>query len=137
MPEVRCEFLDVPRFQQEAEFVFSTFEERPDDVLELQWGFGTNPDSFEPFNVYARDIRKLISDAAEQGVYEWGWADAYIKLVGDDLEIQLCHETDIHIRTNSEAWIQLFTDRWLKLGITWWRQESSETDWIKLPSRLL
>lgn len=133
MAEVRCEFLDVPRFRQEAEYVFDVLEERPDDVLELNWGFGMDPESREPCEVSAGEIREFISGAAEHGVYTWGWADVYIRLSNDDLEITLCHEIDIHIQATKESWIKRFTDRWFDRGITWWRQETNETEWTKLP----
>jgi hypothetical protein len=133
MPEVVCEFLDLPRFRQEAEYVFGVLEEQPDDVLELQWAFGTDPESYEPCRVSALEIRKFIVDAAEHGVYEWGWADVFIRRLDDDLQIRLCHETDIHIQTNKESWIKHFTDRWLDVGITWWRKDTNESEWVKFP----
>ena len=136
MPEICCEFLDVPRFQLEAGFVFSLLEEYPHTILKLTWGFGTDPESpefGEPRNVSAAEIRRIFDDAVAKGMYTWGWADAFISLAEDDPTITFCHETDIHVKSKQEYWLRRFTDRWFAVGIAWFRKETEDGEWSEFP----
>lgn len=135
MPEVRTEFLDEHQFRQEANWVFTLLEERPEAVLNFRWGFGTDPEYWEPGPVRAANVRKFIEDAARTGIYTWGSADVFIELPDKEAKITLCHETDLHMKSKDEAWIKRCTDRWSEVGISWWRRETDDAEWIKFPQQ--
>ncbi len=127
MVEIRCESLNDEQFQTEADFVFRTLEQRPNELVKLIWGFGNDPKSWDPVNLRAATVRSFIENAAKEGVYDYG--DVVFKLSEHALEILLCHERDVHITSQEESWLSHFTDRWLSHGIAWYRRENADAEW--------
>jgi hypothetical protein len=135
MPEVRSEFLDDHQFLKEVHWVCALLEERPEAVLNLTWGFGTDPEYWFANAVGATNVRRFLEDAVVAGIYTWGQADVYIEMPGKEVKITLCHETDLHVESKDEAWIKRSTDRWSKEGIAWWRRETNGGEWIRFPQQ--
>jgi hypothetical protein len=127
MAEIRCEFLDERHFSREADFVLRTLEERPNEVVTLTFGFGNDPDSWDPVTLRADAVRSFLDDAARRGVYDHG--DVFLDLPNNEARFTLCHERDIHVISLMESWPKHFTDRWASQGISWHRRENAESDW--------
>lgn len=71
---------------------------------------------YADIKVPVRDLEDFISKSQKDGIFKLGTADLYISDVQKTLEFLLCHESDVHFKSDNEDLIEGMRQTWIKKG---------------------
>jgi hypothetical protein len=130
--EICCETLDKIRFAEELREIMVAIEEQSKCDISVMYGFGcTNAEKNQWgwIHMPATGLPAFITASVEKGIYEQGGADLYIEVPSLAVEVTLCHECDIHIKSEPNDFLEHFRLRWLLQGIKVWFRTGDNAKW--------
>jgi hypothetical protein len=76
---------------------------------------------WKEYEIPAASLPEWIDSSARSGIYEPGNSDLFIR--DERTTAQLCHESDIHIRSADLEVIRRCVERWLAMGYSLHRSD--------------
>ncbi len=132
--EICSEMLQANRLAVEVAEVVRAIQERANGDLSVMYGYGCADEEKNQWKWISVPVAKLsefLAASAQRGIYEQGSADLHISVPCLAVEVTLCHESDIHIKGETNEFLDYFRLRWLRQGITaWWRSDDN-AQWQK------
>lgn len=122
----------------EIQHIRDFFIELGVEQVDVYFGWACNfpddGDSEREVSLRAVELPILIEKSIAKGVYSLGNADVFIRDKSRNLEVLLCHESNIEVKTPDAALIELVRRRWLSRGLQGYSTESlgekaGETEW--------
>ena len=118
--EIACEKLERSRLATEIGEVVKAIQQRTTGDLSVMYGFACTNDEKNQWTwirVSVAGLSEFLADSSRKGIYEQGCADLYISVPSLAVDITLCHESDIHIKSEVNELLDFFRFRWLCQGM--------------------
>jgi hypothetical protein len=129
--EARCAALGDVELEAEIDGVLQWIERRPDDVVELMWGWAYDvPNQYEWHPVTAASLRGVLAESAAQGIYGPGRGDLHVRCAARGVEFTLCHESDVHVIAGDSEVTDEFVRGWTSRRIKAWKRPTPDANWI-------
>jgi hypothetical protein len=86
-------------------------------MVECGWGCKWDSDQLWKANfVDANDLPTFVGALINDGIFTPGKADLFIRDEDQRLTLKFCHESDIHLSTNSGPILEHIVSSWLRKG---------------------
>jgi hypothetical protein len=105
-------------------------------VVEITYGFAWGNEIYEsewkPIAIPPEKIETLVDEQTEKGTGEIGQDDFYINIKSEKIQIQFCHENDVHIDFQHDSQFLgkiksiLKPEEWIRM------KKSNESKWKKI-----
>jgi len=88
-----------------------------DVIVSNGWGAGLTVDElWKPFHVKTRELATFLNSSIGNGVFRPGNSDLFIEDEAKSFEFLLCHESDIHLKTENPKLIEQTAEHWAEKG---------------------
>lgn len=83
----------------------------------IMYGWECKTDNqYADIEILFDDLEKTISRSQKDGVFKLGVADLYISDIEKTFEFLLCHESDIHFKSDNEELVEKVRQKWSDKG---------------------
>lgn len=85
----------------------------------MSYGWGCDLDMenmYQEVPLPLSELRAWLAQSTETGIFTFGESDLHIESCDREVEIELCHECDIHLTTDNEGLAQEVASEWAKRG---------------------
>ena len=102
------------------------------DQVFVEYGWGCNLDAgslWQKQEVSLENLGQFATQAAAAGVFRPGGADLIVSEMSGSFQIIFCHESDIHIKTESLALLDTARTEWARQGISS-KRKTEDGSWV-------
>lgn len=88
----------------------------------VQYGWGCRlpvSELWVDHRVEIDQIVRFLGEAQTAGIWQIGMADIFLADPQNAATFLLCHESDVHLRTTHDAYIERVTGHWDAVGFPW------------------
>lgn len=117
--ELTSGILKVEQIKNELDTLVSLFKDCDVDLVKVAYGFGCESDmdvQYVDMEIPTKDLKDFIERSVAKGIYKFGYNDLHVKSEQEDVEFLLCHESDIHLYTDSNESFNWILNKWLISG---------------------
>ena len=94
------------------------------------WGCEESDIQYEAIPVATSDIEEYLERGRQAGFFNYG--DADVLITADNSEFCLCHEADVHFKSEDRDLVEAVKAQWLSAGWTVHQQAEPGPEWTKL-----
>ena len=112
--------LDLPDLADQLDVICEFCSEFAPESTVALYGWGCRletPELWREMPTPTSALRGFIRASVERGVYELGESDLFLQDEAKSFEFLLCHESDLHFKTEVEEWLQRVESRWQAAGL--------------------
>jgi hypothetical protein len=118
--EVRTEPLEEGRLEGQLRLLYELCPQLDSLELDVSYGWACHLDidrMWQDHRIPASELVTFIGQAISEGIVELGGSDLHINGVHAGFTFTLCHESDLHFRSDDPTLVARVTTAWREAGI--------------------
>lgn len=119
--ELCTQVLTATQWEQEIDNLVHTLQVKGKRELIVSYGWGCDldmDDLYQELLLPLSGLREWIIQAAVSGIFTLGEGTLHIRSQDKEIEVELCHEADIHLMTDNPELAQEVVAGWAARGLT-------------------
>ena len=121
--ELRTQILTAAQWDKEVDYLVCLLQDKSKQELAVSYGWGCDldmDDLYQEVFLPLSGLREWITEAALSGVFTLGEGTLHLRSQDKEIEVELCHESDIHLTTGNQRFVREVTSGWTARGITYY-----------------
>ena len=113
--ELRTGLLTLPQLQEEVNAIIEFLQSKNKRHLLVSYGWDCD---LEPEQLYQEspvppsDLQTFLAESEDDGIFMLGKNDLHIESADRSIEFTLCHESDIHMKTEDKGFAHEIQAYW-------------------------
>ena len=119
--ELRTQVLTAMQWEQEIDSLISFLQAECKHELVVSYGWGCDldmDDLYQEVPLPLSGLREWIAQATVSGIFTLGEGTLHARSQDKEIEIEFCHEADVHVTTDNAELAQETVAGWAAHGLT-------------------
>ena len=118
--KVISEKINIDQFHAEVNFIISFLEENDVAIVKVAWGYSCDLNVDEMWDyedIRVEHLKKFINNGIDSGIYSPNESDFFIEDLDSLFEFKMCHESDVHFKSEDKNLHFKVKSHWADKGI--------------------